>query len=128
MNDLLVIKELVKYFSIKAGTFKEAAAKVHAVDGVSFSIEKGETLGLVGESGCGKSTLARIIARLLEPTKGEVIFENQNITDLNLKKLRPIRKNIQIVFQQHLQLNLYTSVYNQILNQVIGSFQLQYSY
>ena len=122
MNDLLVIKELVKYFSIKAGTFKEAAAKVHAVDGVSFSIEKGETLGLVGESGCGKSTLARIIARLLEPTRGEVIFENQNITDLNLKKLRPIRKNIQIVFQDpHASLNPRMTV-GQIVGEALAIY------
>jgi oligopeptide/dipeptide ABC transporter ATP-binding protein len=96
---LLTVKDIVKYFPARQGAFKEVGAKVHAVDGVNLSLDKGQTLGLVGESGCGKSTLARIIARLIEPTKGEVIFENKNITQLTQKEFRPFRKNIQVVFQ-----------------------------
>ncbi len=96
--NLLTVKDIVKHFPAREG-FRAASAKVHAVDGVSLSLDKGQTLGLVGESGCGKSTLARIIARLIEPTKGEVIFENKNITQLTQKEFRPLRKNIQVVFQ-----------------------------
>src|SRR2546430_11542093 len=80
---LLQVKNLKKYFPIRGGLFSREVARVHAVDDVTFSILKGETLGLVGESGCGKSTTGRCILRLIEPTSGEVTFEGQNVTTLD---------------------------------------------
>src|SRR5207302_7840477 len=77
---LLQVKNLKKYFPIRGGLFSREVARVHAVDDVSFTILKGETLGLVGESGCGKSTTGRCILRLIDPTSGEVTFEGQNVT------------------------------------------------
>ena len=79
--------------------FKKYDGVVHAVDDVSFSIEEGETFGLVGESGCGKSTLGRVIARLIEPTSGEVIFDNKDITRLKAKELKSVRRGLQLIFQ-----------------------------
>jgi oligopeptide transport system ATP-binding protein len=96
---LLRIKNLVKYFPIKGGLFSREVARVHAVDGVSFEINRGETLGLVGESGCGKSTTGRCILRLIEPTSGEVWFENKNVTTLDKRSLRALRRDMQIIFQ-----------------------------
>jgi oligopeptide transport system ATP-binding protein len=96
---LLSVKNLVKYFPIKGGLFSREVARVHAVDGVSFDINRGETLGLVGESGCGKSTTGRCILRLIEPTSGEVWFENKNVTTLDKRSLRAIRRDMQIIFQ-----------------------------
>ena len=89
---LLEVKHLKKYFDTPRG-------KLHAVDDVSFSIEKGKTLGVVGESGCGKSTTGRCILRLIEPTSGEVIFYGQDITKLNQRDMKALRKDIQIIFQ-----------------------------
>jgi oligopeptide/dipeptide ABC transporter ATP-binding protein len=95
---LLEVKDLTKYFSTKKGLFgKEKMVK--AVDGVSFSIDEGETLGIVGESGCGKSTLGRTVLRLLEPTSGEILFEGKNIARLTALEMREIRRQMQIVFQ-----------------------------
>ena len=91
-NTLLEVKHLKKYFNTKAGL-------LHAVDDVSFSIAKGETLGLVGESGCGKSTIGRAILRLHEPTSGEVILDGTDVTKLNKQELRELRRKMQIVFQ-----------------------------
>ena len=99
MENLVELKDLVKYFSSLPGFFKKESGKVHAVDGVSFAIREGETLGLVGESGCGKSTLARVIAKLIAPTRGEVFFEGKNIANLDREDLKSFRRNTQMVFQ-----------------------------
>lgn len=96
---ILQIKNLKTYFPIKKGIFGKAKDFVKAVDDVSFDVYPGETLGLVGESGCGKTTLGRAVLRLIEPTGGDVIFNGINITTLDLKKLRDLRKDIQIIFQ-----------------------------
>src|SRR5439155_3441595 len=96
---LLEVRHVKKYFPIRSGIMQREIARVHAVDDVSFAVREGETLGLVGESGCGKSTLGRTIVRLLEPTDGEVIFQGRPIQHLGTRKLRPLRREIQMVFQ-----------------------------
>ncbi|MFZ1059403.1 MAG: dipeptide ABC transporter ATP-binding protein [Candidatus Rokuibacteriota bacterium] len=96
---LLRVKNLKKYFPIRGGLFSREVARVHAVDDVSFDIYPGETLGLVGESGCGKSTTGRAILRLIEPTAGEVSFDGKNVTTLDKRALRGLRKEMQIIFQ-----------------------------
>ena len=98
-QSLLRIKNLKKYFPIRGGLFSREVARVHAVDDVTFDIKKGETLGLVGESGCGKSTTGRCILRLIEPTAGEVWFGDQNVTTLDKRALRHLRRDMQIIFQ-----------------------------
>jgi len=97
---LLEVSDLVKHFPISSGVlFNKNAGAVRAVDGVSFSIKPGETLGLVGESGCGKSTLARTVLQLLEPTSGSVRFDGQEIAGLGRRKLQPLRSEMQMIFQ-----------------------------
>jgi len=97
---LLEVTDLVKHFPIKSGILIDReVARVRAVDGVSFAIERGETLGLVGESGCGKSTLARTILRLIEPTSGSVRFEGRELAGLKTRGLRSLRREMQIIFQ-----------------------------
>ena len=96
---ILRVQNLKKYFPIRRGFFQKIAGWVKAVDDVSFEIEEGKTLGLVGESGCGKTTVARLILKLLEPDQGKIIFRGTNIVKLTEKDMRPLRKEIQIVFQ-----------------------------
>jgi oligopeptide transport system ATP-binding protein len=96
---LLTVNDLVKQFPIRGGILSRVVDRVHAVDGVSFHIEKGETLGLVGESGCGKSTTGRCILRLIEPTSGEVWFEGKDVAVMGKNELRAVARDMQIIFQ-----------------------------
>jgi oligopeptide/dipeptide ABC transporter ATP-binding protein len=96
---ILEVKDLKKHFPVKKGILRRTVGQVYAVDGISFTIGEGETLGLVGESGCGKSTAGRAILRLIEPTSGVVKMMGQDIAGLSKKELRPFRKQAQIVFQ-----------------------------
>ena len=96
---LLQVKNLVKHFPVGGGLFGGRAGVVRAVDGVSFEIRRGETLGLVGESGCGKTTTGRCILQLERPTGGQVLFEGRDLTMLDEDALRPIRRRMQVIFQ-----------------------------
>jgi oligopeptide/dipeptide ABC transporter ATP-binding protein len=96
---LLQVTNLTKHFPVRRGVFSRSSAYVHAVDGVSFSIEQGETLGLVGESGCGKSTTGKLILRLIEPTAGAVLWRGKHIEHLGASAMRPLRRELQAVFQ-----------------------------
>jgi oligopeptide/dipeptide ABC transporter ATP-binding protein len=100
MSELLVVENLQKLFPVNRGLiFQREVGSVKAVDGVSFTLNAGETLGVVGESGCGKSTMARCVARLLQPTGGKIIFEGRDITHLDRSQMRPIRREMMMVFQ-----------------------------
>ncbi len=99
MQELLRVTGLKKYFPVTKGIYKRQVASVKAVDGVDFSIYKGETFGLVGESGCGKTTVGKLVLRLLEATDGEILFSGKDIRKLNKVELRDLRKEMQIVFQ-----------------------------
>ena len=96
---VLEVENLKKHFPIQSGVFRRTVGHVYAVDGVSFSIARGETLGLVGESGCGKSTVGRTAMRLLEPTSGTIRVSGDDVTRLEKKELRPYRREMQIIFQ-----------------------------
>jgi oligopeptide/dipeptide ABC transporter ATP-binding protein len=96
---LVEVEHLVKRFAVKQGVFARSHSEVHAVEDVSFEIRRGETLGLVGESGCGKSTTARLIVRLLDATSGTIRFEGKDITRLSQSRMRPLRRQMQMVFQ-----------------------------
>jgi oligopeptide/dipeptide ABC transporter ATP-binding protein len=96
---ILEVKDLKKHFPVRKGLLRRTVGHVYAVDGISFSIGEGETLGLVGESGCGKSTAGRAVLRLIEPTSGKIAMTGRDITRLPKKELRPYRRQMQIVFQ-----------------------------
>ena len=96
---LLDIVNLKKHFPVKKGFLSRGVSKVYAVDGISFHINQGETLGLVGESGCGKSTVGRTVLRLLDPTEGSIKLNGRDITHLNKADMRPVRREMQIIFQ-----------------------------
>jgi oligopeptide/dipeptide ABC transporter ATP-binding protein len=96
---LVEVKNLVKYFPVRAGLLQRVVAHVQAVDNISFAVKKGETLGLVGESGCGKTTVGRAMLRLIEPTSGEVRFDDLDVLKLRGGELKRIRRDMQIIFQ-----------------------------
>lgn len=96
---LLEVTDLKKYFPIRAGVFQRTVGHIKAVDGVTFSVKKGKTLGLVGESGCGKSTVGRTIVRLYDKSGGSVLYRGQEVHDLKKKELRSLRPKMQLVFQ-----------------------------
>jgi oligopeptide/dipeptide ABC transporter ATP-binding protein len=99
-SELLVVEDLKKHFPVTRGiVFQKQIGAVKAVDGVSFTVREGETLGVVGESGCGKSTMARCVMRLLDPTGGRVVFDGRDITTLSRAQLRPIRREMMMIFQ-----------------------------
>lgn len=99
MNEIIRVTDLKKHFEISKGLFRKTKNLLKAVDGVSFYINEGETLGLVGESGCGKTTTGRLVLRLLEPTSGEVLYRGLNIYNLKGEKMRKLRRDMQIIFQ-----------------------------
>src|ERR1700745_2551758 len=96
---LVELRHVKKYFPTRNVVLQREVARVHAVDDVSFAVNEGETLGLVGESGCGKSTLGRTVVRLLDPTDGEIRFEGHEIAKLGRRKRRPLRREMKMVFQ-----------------------------
>ena len=96
---VLEVIDLKKHFPVKKGIFQTTVGQVFAVDGVSFTINEGETLGLVGESGCGKSTVGRTLMRLIEPTAGKILLDGRDVTGLSKSELRPYRREMQIIFQ-----------------------------
>ena len=99
MIPLLEVRALKKHFPLYKGVFSRVSGQVHAVDGVSFHIDRGETLGLVGESGCGKSTVGRTLLKLLEPTEGTILVRGEDITNLDAAQMLPYRRQMQMIYQ-----------------------------
>src|SRR5690242_13369323 len=99
MDDILIVRDLMKHYPIRKGVVPKTVGYVRAVDGISFSIPRGKTLGLVGESGCGKTTTGRTILRLVEPTSGRVVFDGHDVFSLGSRQMRRLRREMQIIFQ-----------------------------
>jgi len=119
---LLKVTNLRKHFPIHAGVFKKTVGYVKAVDGLSFSIKRGKTFGLVGESGCGKSTTGRVLLRLLEPTEGSVIFDGGNVFDATKREMKRLRTKMQIIFQDP-----YSSLNPRLpVREIVGEALLQH--
>jgi oligopeptide/dipeptide ABC transporter ATP-binding protein len=115
-DPIIEVEHLTKHFAAASGVFSRGGGVVHAVEDVTFSIRRGETLGIVGESGCGKSTTARLMLKLLEPTAGTIRFEGRDITRLSQREMRPVRREMQMVFQDP-----YSSLNpRQTVGQIIG--------
>lgn len=113
MVELLHVQNIKKYFPVKRGLLRRTVGQVKAVDDISFILNKGETLGIVGESGCGKSTLGRTILQLTEPTDGSVIYGEHDLNDMSFREMRPIRRDIQMIFQDpYASLNSRKTIYN----------------
>lgn len=120
---ILEVKDLKKYFTMKVGFLIKTTINIKAVDGVSFDIKKGETVGLVGESGCGKSTLGRTIVRLYDPTAGDIIFKGTNISHLKKSQLKPLRRQMQLIFQDP-----YSSLNPRMnVNSIVGEAMLAHN-
>jgi len=98
-EEMLSVTGLVKHFPIRKGLLQRQVGAVQAVDGLTFNVTRGETLSLVGESGCGKTTTGRLLTRLLEPTSGQIIFEGKDISHLREGRMRPLRRDVQMIFQ-----------------------------
>ena len=99
LKPLLSVRDLKKHFPVRGGVFNRVQEYVRAVDGVDFDLQPGKTFAVVGESGCGKTTLGKVIARLLNPTEGEIVFDGKDISKMNNKQLKPIRRDLQVVYQ-----------------------------
>ena len=116
-DNLVELEHLTKRFQVRQGVFARGKSEVHAVEDVSLTVRRGETLGIVGESGCGKSTTARLILRLLDPTSGAIRFEGQDISRLSQRQLRPLRREMQMIFQDP-----YSSLNpRKTVGQIVGS-------
>ena len=127
-KSLLSVRNLKMHFPIYGGLFKKQVAKVHAVDGVNLDIKAGETLGLVGESGCGKSTLGRTVLKLYKATAGEIYFDDQNISHLNTKEMRPVRSQLQVIFQDPYESLNSRHTIGRILEEPLIIHQFQHDY
>jgi peptide/nickel transport system ATP-binding protein len=116
-ENLVEVEHLTKRFQVKQGVFARGKAEVHAVEDVTLAVRRGETLGIVGESGCGKSTTARLILRLLDPTDGTIRFDGRDISHLSQRTLRPLRREMQMIFQDP-----YSSLNpRKTVGQIVGS-------
>ena len=119
-NPLLQVKNLKKYFPVRAGFLSKSTESVKAIDGISFTVDEGKSFGLVGESGSGKTTAARTIMRLIDPTDGEILFENRDITKMPEKSLKRLRRHMQMIFQDpHSSLNPRKTIFKSVAEPLV---------